>query len=98
MPRRAKRHITADDLYRFKLIRGSTISPDGGHVVYSLQRVDRKTEKRYTNLWVVPTAGGRPRQFTYGDQSDTSPEWSPSGDEIAFLSNRTEERQPQNPS
>ena len=95
MSPRAKRHITADDLYRFKLIRGATISPDGAHVAYSLQRVDRRTEKRFANLWVVPTAGGRPRQFTYGDQSDTSPAWSPAGDEIAFLSNRGSEDQPQ---
>ena len=66
MPKPKKRRITAEDLYNFKLITGLMISPDGGHVVFSLQRVDRKTEKKCSNLWVVPTRGGRPRQFTAG--------------------------------
>ena len=95
MPKRQKRHITAEDLYRFQLISGCEISPDGRHVVFCVHRVDKKTEKKYANLWIVPTAGERPRQFTYGDQSDTQPQWSPDGGEIAFLSNRGDEKQAQ---
>jgi dipeptidyl aminopeptidase/acylaminoacyl peptidase len=57
--------------------------------------VDKKTEKKYSNLWVVSTDGGSARQFTYGDQSDTQPRWSPDGSQIAFISNRGNEKQPQ---
>ncbi|MCX6034947.1 MAG: hypothetical protein NTV38_08220 [Chloroflexi bacterium] len=71
-----KRLITAEDLYRIELLFEPRLSPDGRHVVYRLQRVDRKTEKKYGNLWVVPTEAGQPRQFTQGDQSDSSPRWS----------------------
>jgi dipeptidyl aminopeptidase/acylaminoacyl peptidase len=92
---RKKRLITAEDLYRFQLITDCRISPDGKHVVFAVQRVDKKTEKKYSNLWVVPTDGGRPRQFTYGDQVDGQPRWSPDGCEIAFLSNRGDEEQSQ---
>ena len=94
MPTRTKRRITAEDLYRIHLISGPEISPDGRHVAFSLSRVDRKTEKKYANLWIVATDGGRERQFTYRDQSDTQPRWSPDGSEIAFLSNRDNPDQP----
>ena len=44
---------------------------------------------------MVPTDGERARQFSYGDQVDTRPQWSPDGSEIAFVSNRDDEKQPQ---
>ncbi|MFQ5613027.1 MAG: S9 family peptidase [Anaerolineae bacterium] len=95
MPPAAKRRITAEDLYDFQLISDPHISPDGRHVVFCLHRVDRKTEKKYANLWLVPTDGGPARQFTFGDQVDSQPRWSPDGAQIAFLSNRDDEKQPQ---
>ena len=95
MPTRKKRRITAEDLYRFQLITDCQISPDGRHVVFCVQRVDKKTEKKYANLWIGPTDRGRARQFTYGDQTDSRPRWSPDGSEVAFVSNRGDEKQPQ---
>jgi dipeptidyl aminopeptidase/acylaminoacyl peptidase len=93
MPKSRKRNIQAEDLYRLQQIAGCEISPDGHHVVYALNRVERKTEKKYCNLWVVPTDGGEPRQFTFGDQVDRNPKWSPDGSSIAFLSNRNDAKQ-----
>jgi len=100
MPAPRKHPISAKDLYRLQLITDCQISPDGGCVVYCVQRVDQKTEKKHSNLWVVSTErrGGRfrrPRQFTYGDQADSRPRWSPDGTQIAFISNRKDEEQPQ---
>jgi dipeptidyl aminopeptidase/acylaminoacyl peptidase len=95
MPKRNKRRITAEDLYRFQLITDCQISPDGQYVVFCAQRVDKKTEKKYSNLWISPADRGRARQFTYGDQIDSQPKWSPDGTEIAFISNRGHEKQTQ---
>ena len=89
-----KRLITAEDLYRFELVNQARLSPDGQNVVYCVSRVDRTTEKKYSNLWVVPVNGEQPRQFTHGDQNDASPRWSPDGSEIAFLSNREDKEKP----
>jgi dipeptidyl aminopeptidase/acylaminoacyl peptidase len=88
-----RRTLTAEDLYRFRLITDSRISPDGRHVVYAEDRVDRKTEKKFSNLWIVPSRSGSPRGFTYGNHVDSYPRWSPDGTSIAFMSNRRDEKQ-----
>jgi len=89
------KYISAQDLYRFQLPTDCQISPDGNWVVYSLKRVDRKSEKKYTNLWVAPTSPGQPRQFTQGNHTDSSPRWSPDSQTVAFISGRDEENQSQ---
>lgn len=91
-----KRRLTAEDLYRFQTVSDPQISPDGQHVIFCVQRVDPKTEKKHTNLWLAATDGRHPpHQFTYGKQDDTRPRWSPDGTQIAFLSNRQDEKQAQ---
>jgi dipeptidyl aminopeptidase/acylaminoacyl peptidase len=95
MTETVKRPIAAEDLYHFKLISGTRISPDGQHVVYAVHRVDPKTEKKYSNLWIAAADGqSPPRQFTFGDQNDTGPRWSPDGSTIALLSNRADKEKP----
>jgi dipeptidyl aminopeptidase/acylaminoacyl peptidase len=95
MPAKTKRAVTAEDLYDFKVVSCVRISPDGKNILFPSQRVERKTEKKYTNLWILPTTpGGKARQFTYGNQSDFSPSWSPDASQIAFLSNRSDSDKP----
>ncbi len=88
-----KRPIRADDLYNISNITGVRLSPDGKSVLFNSSRTDKVTQKKYMNLWIAPTKGGQPKQFTYGDQVDALAEFSPDGTKIAFISNRQNEAQ-----
>ena len=47
---------------------------------------------RYAHVWTVPAGGGEPMQLTSGDADDSDLAWSPDGTRIAFIANRTPER------
>jgi Tol biopolymer transport system component len=59
------------------------LSPDGRWIVFSRQH-GRDT----FHLWVVPASGGTPIQLTSGRHVDGAARWFPSGDRIAFASDR----------
>ncbi|NOQ39044.1 MAG: prolyl oligopeptidase family serine peptidase [Anaerolineales bacterium] len=90
-----KRPISAEDLYQLQELNECAISPDGEHIIYSVQSVDEQKNKKSSNLWVCSIKDGKSNQFTVGNQIDSSPRWSPDGKKIAFLSNRDDKKQPQ---
>jgi Tol biopolymer transport system component len=51
------------------------------------------SDQRRKHVWIVDAAGGAPRKLTDGDWDDQQPAWSPDGDEVAFVSNRTADRE-----
>ena len=79
---------TIDDLLNVKLLRGAALSPDARFVAYGVTETDFKTDAFVTRLWLAPTGGAKPFPLTGGDKSATSPQWSPDGRRLAFLSNR----------
>lgn len=88
---RPGRPIVADDLLRLALIGEPALSPDGRSVAVAVSRLDAERDEYRSAIWLVPTGGGEPRQLTAGTHRDTTPRWSPTGDQLAFLSDRDTE-------
>ena len=95
MANKIKRKITAKDLYDLNVITSMDLSKDGKKIVYSLLRIDKKTEKKYSSLFLIDTESGKERRLTFGDWSDGNPQFSPDGKSIAFMSNRKDKTQSQ---
>ena len=70
----------------------TSLSPDGGRVVYTVREPLMTDEKSvYINhLYMVDVATGAKRQLTYGEHTERCPRWSPCGGYIAFISTRAE--------
>lgn len=57
-------------------------SPDSKTLAVVLQ------ESHWDKLWLIPSAGGEPKELTFGEGEDEEPVYSPDGKWIAFESNR----------
>jgi dipeptidyl aminopeptidase/acylaminoacyl peptidase len=95
MPRRVtRRAVAADDLYQLRFVSDPQISPDGVQVVYVCSWVDPDDRTRYrSRLMLVPfDASSAPRALTSGRHRDSAPRWSRDGCNLAFVSDRDDER------
>ncbi len=75
---RLTRLFGSDSLEMF----GPVLSPDGRWIAFNTYAAET------SNLWVVPATGGEPVQLTTGRYGDNMPRFFPSGDRIAFRSDR----------
>jgi dipeptidyl aminopeptidase/acylaminoacyl peptidase len=92
-PVMAARPITFEDLTAFHRVSDPQPSPDGQWIVYVVADVEYAENRTNSDLWIVPTSGGTPRQLTRSPRHDRHPRWSPDGKWIVFESNRSGEFQ-----
>jgi dipeptidyl aminopeptidase/acylaminoacyl peptidase len=86
---------TAAAMWTLKRLGAPAISPDGRLAVVPVTAYDIDKNKGDSDLWLVPTKSGKPRQLTSGTASDASPTWSPDGELIAFVSKRGDDKESQ---
>lgn len=85
-------HMSIDDLLALKIVSDPQISPDATMIAFVLQHNNIKQNTTGSSIWLVSSSGGKnnpPRQLTSGTYHDTTPRWSPNGQTLAFLSDRT---------
>jgi dipeptidyl aminopeptidase/acylaminoacyl peptidase len=83
-----RRPLTIEDVWAVQRVGAPVLSPDGATVAYTVSVYDMDENKSNADIWLLPVAGGSPRRLTAHKASDNSPEWSPDGKRIAFVSKR----------
>ncbi|MBN2664964.1 MAG: S9 family peptidase [Bacteroidales bacterium] len=76
--------MTPEIMQKFGRLGAFTLSPDGSTVLYTVTLTDLPTERRQTNIYSIPVAGGEPVQLTTAGGS--SPQWFDEGKKIAYSS------------
>lgn len=85
--------LTPEVMWKMGRVGGSTVSPDGKTVLYTVSYYSMKDEKSSTHIWSVPTEGGEAVQITDGAGKEASIQWSADGSRIYFLSTRSGDAQ-----
>jgi dipeptidyl aminopeptidase/acylaminoacyl peptidase len=85
------RRFEPRDLLRQVLLSHPAMAPDGERVAYTRRTIEGG-EYRF-RIWSVPWRGGHPQRLTGGDV-DLRPRFSPDGERLLFLSNRSGRVQP----
>jgi dipeptidyl aminopeptidase/acylaminoacyl peptidase len=78
--------IGAEDLYRFRWIDHVRLSRDGERVAYQLGWADADSRQNRSRVVVRRLLEPEPIEPTGGPRRDHSPEWSPDGRRLAFMS------------
>ncbi|MGE3309238.1 MAG: prolyl oligopeptidase family serine peptidase [Limisphaerales bacterium] len=80
--------MTFADLLACKRLSEPTPSPDGRWIAYVVGVPDREANSVNSDIWIIPSTGGEPRQLTGSAKHDRHPTWSPDSRWLAFESNR----------
>jgi dipeptidyl aminopeptidase/acylaminoacyl peptidase len=83
-----KRAFTPADWYRVTTVSSPAMSPDGQRVAFTVTTVRERENRRHSEVWVVPTAGGEPVRWTSPGTESSNPRWSPDGKYLFFTSQR----------
>jgi dipeptidyl aminopeptidase/acylaminoacyl peptidase len=81
----AQRPMTFEDFVAVRAVSDPQISPSGATVLYAVRTTDLAKNSRTTRTYLIPTAGGPPRQFPSASVNASEARWSPDGKWVAYV-------------
>lgn len=80
--------IKSEDFVQLKIPTSPTLSPDGKKLAFAIKEVNQKKNQYKSPIYLKIAGENGYKQFTAGTHVDTAPQFSPSGEYLAFLSSR----------
>jgi dipeptidyl aminopeptidase/acylaminoacyl peptidase len=74
--------MTPEIMWKFGRLGSFALSPDGSSVLYTVTKIDLKSEARKTDIFKIESGGGDAVQLT--TEGGSSPQWFENGTKIAF--------------
>lgn len=83
--------FTVEDMVKMERIGSPVLAPDASRVVYTVRTTDTEKNRGHTELWMLDlhSAHAQPQRLTHSSANSSDPEWSPAGDAVFFLSERS---------
>jgi len=79
--------LTPEEAVEIAVVQEPAFSPDGAKLAYVV-RAFQGAETKTSHLWLLEALDAAPHPIAASDKSEWSPQWSPDGGTLAFLSNR----------
>ena len=85
-----RKPFTVEDLHLHRKVTEVHGVRGADYVVATLRSVDRLNDRYTSAVWSLSLRGGAPKQLTRGPGLDRSPRINPTGERVAFLSDRSD--------
>jgi dipeptidyl aminopeptidase/acylaminoacyl peptidase len=82
------RTIEPEDYYRVQSMGSPALSPDGRHLLYTVETVRRSSNDRITHIWWTDLETGTNQRLSTQGVNSTNPNWTPDGERVYFNTSR----------